>query len=58
MTAVRTGMSVLNGRIQAPVGLYKTTDGGETWALIWEPVPFAQPANRYVFRISCYKYWR
>jgi hypothetical protein len=37
MTAVRGGQSVLTGLPQARVGLYRTTDGGRTWALVWVP---------------------
>ena len=37
MTAVRGGQVVTTGRLQAPVGLYRTRDGGVSWALIWIP---------------------
>jgi hypothetical protein len=46
MTAVRGGQSQVTGYIQPRVGLYKSSDRGATWALIWTP-PLAPiiPAN-------------
>lgn len=38
-------MANFDGYPMAPVGLYKSIDGGYSWTLIWEPVPFVQPAN-------------
>jgi len=40
MTSVRGGQSNLTGGIQARVGLYRTTDGGESWEML-----FATPIN-------------
>jgi hypothetical protein len=37
MTAVRGGQSQVTGVPQPRVGLYKTTNGGSTWTLIWTP---------------------
>lgn len=37
MTAVRGGQSQVTGYPQPRVGLYKTTDGGTTWSLVWIP---------------------
>jgi len=37
MTAVRGGQVVETGSPQPRVGLYRTTDAGRTWALIWVP---------------------
>lgn len=37
MTAVRGGQTVLTGGPQARVGLYRSTDGGNTWTLAWVP---------------------
>jgi hypothetical protein len=37
MTAVRGGQTVLTGGPQARVGLYRSTDGGNTWILAWVP---------------------
>ena len=37
MTAVRGGQSQMTGYPQPRVGLYKTTNGGETWTLLWVP---------------------
>ena len=37
MTAVRGGQSQRTGFPQPRLGLYKTTDGGSTWTLIWVP---------------------
>jgi len=37
MTAVRGGQAVLTGGPQARVGLYRSTDGGNTWTLAWIP---------------------
>jgi hypothetical protein len=37
MTAVRGGQDVLTGGPQARVGLYRSTDGGNTWVLAWIP---------------------
>ena len=37
MTAVRGGQAVLTGGPQARVGLYRSTDGGNTWTLAWVP---------------------
>jgi len=37
MTAVRGGQTVLTGGPQARVGLYRSTNGGETWTLAWIP---------------------
>ncbi|MFT5768352.1 MAG: hypothetical protein ACI9H8_000309 [Lysobacterales bacterium] len=36
MTAVRGGQSNITGMPQAKVGLYRTTDGGENWTLLFE----------------------
>jgi hypothetical protein len=46
MTAVRGGQSQITGFPQPRLGLYRTRDGGATWALIWVP-PLAPliPAN-------------
>lgn len=40
MTSVRGGQSNVTGGIQAKVGLYRTTDGGENWEML-----FATPIN-------------
>ena len=37
MTAVRGGQSQRTGYPQPRLGLYKTSDGGSTWSLIWTP---------------------
>ena len=37
MTAVRGGQSQVTGYPQPRLGLYKTTDAGATWTLIWTP---------------------
>ena len=37
MTAVRGGQTVVTGGPQAKVGLYRSTDGGQTWSLAWVP---------------------
>jgi hypothetical protein len=37
MTGVRGGQSQITGYVQPRVGLYKTTDGGATWTLLWVP---------------------
>jgi hypothetical protein len=37
MTAVRGGQSQITGYPQPRVGLYKTEDGGTSWALVWIP---------------------
>ena len=37
MTAVRGGQSQITGYPQPRVGLYKTEDGGASWALVWVP---------------------
>jgi len=37
MTAVRGGQSQVTGYPQPRVGLYKTTNRGQTWTLIWVP---------------------
>jgi hypothetical protein len=37
MTAVRGGQTVLTGGPQARVGLYRSSDGGNTWTLAWVP---------------------
>ena len=37
MTAVRGGQSQITGMLQPRVGLYKTDNGGTTWALVWVP---------------------
>ena len=37
MTAVRGGQAVITGGPQARVGLYRSTDGGNTWTLAWLP---------------------
>ena len=37
MTAVRGGQSQITGYPQPRLGLYKTTDAGATWTLIWTP---------------------
>ena len=37
MTAVRGGQSQQTGLPQPRTGLYKTTNGGSTWSLIWVP---------------------
>lgn len=37
MTAVRGGQSQITGYPQPRVGLYKTTDGGTHWSLVWVP---------------------
>jgi len=42
MTAVRGGQSSVTGRPQARVGLYRTTDGGQNWELV-----FVAPINTY-----------
>ncbi len=36
MTAVRGGQSTITGRPQAPVGLYRTRDGGTSWEFLYE----------------------
>jgi hypothetical protein len=36
MTSVRGGQASVTGGDQAKVGLYKTTDGGDSWALVFE----------------------
>ena len=45
MTAVRGGQSQITGYPQPRVGLYKTTNRGQTWTLIWVPPldPVAPP---------------
>ncbi len=35
MTAVRGGQSVLTGRPEASVGLYRSENGGGSWTLLW-----------------------
>ena len=37
MTGVRGGQSQITGYPQPRVGLYKTTNGGSSWSLIWVP---------------------
>ena len=37
MTAVRGGQSQVTGYPQPRVGLYKTTNRGQSWTLIWVP---------------------
>lgn len=37
MTAVRGGQTQTTGFPQPRVGLYRTTNGGATWALVWVP---------------------
>ena len=37
MTAVRGGQSQTTGYPQPRVGLYKTSDGGKSWTLLWVP---------------------
>jgi hypothetical protein len=37
MTAVRGGQSQTTGLPQPRVGLYKTSNGGESWTLLWVP---------------------
>ena len=37
MTAVRGGQTQTTGYPQPRVGLYKTTDGGASWTLLWVP---------------------
>ena len=37
MTAVRGGQSQVTGYPQPRVGLYKTTNRGQSWTLIWMP---------------------
>ncbi|MBP8275165.1 MAG: hypothetical protein KAY59_12075, partial [Acidobacteria bacterium] len=37
MTAVRGGQTQVTGYVQPRPGLYKTDNGGLTWALIWTP---------------------
>jgi hypothetical protein len=37
MTAVRGGQAQVTGYPQPRPGLYKTTDGGATWTLLWVP---------------------
>ena len=37
MTGVRGGQSQRTGYPQPRLGLYKTSDGGSTWSLIWTP---------------------
>jgi hypothetical protein len=37
MTAVRGGQAQTTGYPQPRLGLYKTTDGGSTWTLLWVP---------------------
>jgi hypothetical protein len=37
MTAVRGGQSQVTGVPQPRVGLYKTTNGGSSWTLVWTP---------------------
>ncbi len=37
MTAVRGGQSQTTGFPQPRVGLYKTTNGGSSWTLLWRP---------------------
>jgi len=46
MSAVRGGQAVLTGGVQAPVGLYRTRDGGSTWALLWAaPIAEEEPTE-------------
>jgi hypothetical protein len=46
MTAVRGGQSQVTGYPQPRVGLYKTTNRGQTWTLIWvPPLDPVMPAN-------------
>lgn len=37
MTGVRGGQSQITGYPQPRVGLYRTTDGGKSWTLLWLP---------------------
>ena len=37
MTGVRGGQSQITGYPQPRVGLYKTTNGGSSWSLVWVP---------------------
>ena len=37
MTAVRGGQTQTPGFPQPRVGLYKTTNGGSSWSLLWTP---------------------
>jgi len=53
MSAVRGGQAVLTGGPQASVGLYRSEDGGASWALLWAapiadetPSPGIPPGTR------------
>jgi hypothetical protein len=49
MTSVRGGQSTLTGGPQAKLGLYRTTDGGASWTLLFE-VPENRASNKHTHK--------